>query len=63
MTPAQADAMPSRQAHEMTVAYGQRLRFEAQIIANAVWGRDKKKEPAAGEDATDEDLADVMTFS
>ena len=61
MTPAQADAMPARLAHELTVAYGERLRFEAQVVADAVWGRNKKKEPAA-DGASDDELADFMSI-
>ncbi len=63
MTPAQADAMPARLAHEMTVAYGERLRFEADIIAQAVWGRGRKQEPAAADGATDAELGDFMAIS
>ena len=63
MTPAQADAMPARLAHELTVAYGERLRFEAQIIANAVWGRGKQGQADASDGASDAELADFMAVS
>ena len=63
MTAAQAEAMPARLGHEMTVAYGERLRFEAQIIANAVWGRSKQKQPDASDGASDAELAEFTSIS
>lgn len=62
MTPAEAEEMPERLAHEMLVAYGERKRFEAQVIAAAVWGRGEKEQGDI-EGGSDEDLSPVMAIS
>ncbi len=62
MTMAQIEALPGRLAHEMLVAYGERKRFEAQIIAAAVWGRGETEQGDI-EGGSDEDLSPVMAIS
>ena len=62
MTAAQAEAFPARLAHEMLVAYGERKRFEAQIIAAAVWGKGEREQGDI-EGGSDEDLSSMMAIS